>query len=95
MWDLRRDRRSRDWEKSWRSGDRGRMYVDVVGRDGSSGCRELLWVEEVVVGASVDVGDMAVDVDDDGFEGEGEAVLLMDQVQLSGAEGVHRRADSP
>ena len=94
MWDLRRDRRSRDWERNWRSGDRGRMYVDVVGRDGSSGCRELLWVEEVVVGASVDVGDMAVDVVDDGFEGEGEAVLLMDQVQLGGAEGVHRGTDS-
>ena len=95
MWDLRRDWRSRDWERNWRSGDRGRMYVDVVGRDGSSGCRELLWVEEVVVGASVDVGDMAVDVVDDGFEGEGEAVLLMDQVQFGGAEGVHRGADSP
>ena len=95
MWDLRRDWRSQDWERNWRSGDQGRMYVDVVGRARSSGCRELLWVEEVVVGASVDVGDMAVDVVDDGFEGEGEAVLLMDQVQLSGAEGVHRGADSP
>ena len=90
MRDLRGDWRSRDRERDWRSRDRGRMYVDVVGRDGSSGGRKLLWVEEVVVGASVDVGDMAVDVDDDGFEGEGEAVLLMDQVQLSGAEGVHR-----
>ena len=65
------------------------MYVDVVGRDGSSGGRELLWVKEVVIGASVDVGDMAVDVVDDGFEGEGEAVLLMDQILLGGAEGIH------
>ena len=95
MWDLRRDWRSGDREWDWRSGDRGRTHVDVVGRDGSSGCRELLWVEEVVVGASVDVGDMAVDVVDDGLEGEGEAVLLMDQVQLGGAEGVHCGADSP
>ena len=70
------------------------MHVDVVGRDGSSGCRKLLWVEEIVVGASVDVGDMAVDMVDDGFEGESEAVLLMDQVQLGGAEGVHRGTDS-
>ena len=88
----------RDRRRYWESGDRGRDWtldVGVVGGDSGSGCRELLWVEEVVVGASVDVGDMAVDVVDDGFEGEGEAVLLMDQVQLSGAEGVHRRADSP
>ena len=71
------------------------MHVDVVGRDGSSGCRELLGVEEVVVSAGVDVGDVAVDMFDDGFEGESEAVLLVDQVQLGGAEGVHRGADSP
>ena len=86
MWDLRRD---------WRSRDRGRMDVDIVGGDGRSGRCELLRVEEVVIGASMDVGDMAVDVVDDGFDGEGEAVLLMDQVQLGGVEGVHRRADSP
>ena len=86
MWDLRRDWRSRDW---------GRMYIDVVGGDGSSGCCKLLRIEEVVVGTSMDVGDMAVDVVNNGFKGEGEAVLLMDQVQLGGAEGVHRRADSP
>ena len=92
--DLRRDWRSRDWERDWRSGDQGRMYIDVVGRDGSSSCGELLWVKEVVVGASMDVGDMAMDMVDDGFKGEGEAILLMDQVQLGGAEGVHRRADS-
>ena len=78
MWDLRRYWGSRDRERDWRSRDWGRMYIDVVGRDGSSGCRELLRVEEVVVGASMDVGDMAVDVVDNGFEGEGEAVLLMD-----------------
>ena len=85
----------RDLRGNWRSRDRGRMDIDVVGGDGRSGCCELLWVEEVVVGAGMDVGDMAVDVVDDGFEGKGEAVLLMDQVQLGGAEGVHRRADSP
>ena len=95
MWDLRRDWRSRDRKGDWRSGDRGRMYVDVVGRDGSSGCRELLWVEEVVVGAGVDVRDVTMGVVDDGFEGVGETVLLVDEVLFGGAEGVYRRADSP
>ena len=85
----------RDLRGNWRSRDRGRMDVDVVGGDDRSGCCELLRVEEVVVGAGMEVRDVAVGVVDDGFEGEGEAVLLMDQVQLSGAEGVHRRADSP
>ena len=77
MWDLRRDWRSGDRERDWRSGDRGRMHVDVVGRDGSSGCRKLLWVEEVVVGASVDMRDVTVGVVDDGFEGVSETVLLV------------------
>ena len=47
------------------------MGVDVVGGDGRSGCCELLWVEEVVVGASMDIGNVTVDVVDDGSEGEG------------------------
>ena len=85
----------RDLRGNWRSRDQGRMDVDVVGGDGRSSCCELLWVEEVVVSAGVDVGDVAVDMVDDGFEGESEAVLLVDQVQLGGAEGVHRGADSP
>ena len=88
----------RDRRRYWESGDRGRDWtldVGVVGRDSGSGCCELLGVEEVVVSAGVDVGDVAVDMVDDGFEGESEAVLLVDQVQLGGAEGVHRGADSP
>ena len=78
MRDLRGNWRSRDREWDWRSGDRGRMHVDVVGRDGSSGCRELLWVEEVVVGAGMEVRDVTVGVVDDGFEGVGETILLVD-----------------
>ena len=69
VWDLRGDRRSRD---------RGRMDIDVVGRNGRSGGCELLWVEEVVVGAGVDVRDVTMGVVDDGFEGVGETILLMD-----------------
>ena len=63
VWDLRGDRRSRD---------RGRMDIDVVGRNGRSGGCELLWVEEVVVSAGVDMRDVTVGVVDDGFEGVSE-----------------------
>ena len=69
MWDLR---------GNWRSRDRGRMDVDVVGGDDRSGCCELLRVEEVVVGAGMEVRDVAVGVVDDGFEGVGETILLVD-----------------
>ena len=71
------------------------MDVDVVGGNGCSGCCELLQVEEVVVGAGVDVGDMAMDIVNDSFEGEGEAVLLVDQILLGGAEGIYCGVDSP
>ena len=63
---------------NWRSRDRGRMDVDIVGGDGRPGCCELLRVEEIVVGAGVDVRDVTVGVVDDGFEGVGETILLMD-----------------
>ena len=85
----------RDLRGNWRSRDRGRMDVDVVGGNGRSGCCELLWVEEVVVGAGINIRDVAVDVVDDGFEGEGEVVLLVDYILFSSAEGIHRGADSP
>ena len=78
MWDLRRDWRSRDLRRDCRSRDRGRMDIDVVGGDGCSGCCELLQVEEVVIGVGVDIRDVTVGVVDDGFEGVGEMVLLVD-----------------
>ena len=43
------------------------MDIDVVGGDGCSGCCELLRVEEVVVGAGVDVRNVTVGVVNDGF----------------------------
>ena len=64
--------------RAYRHGDWRRVDIDIVGRNGRSGGRELLWVEEVVIGAGVDVGDVAVDVVDDGLEGIGETVLLVD-----------------
>ena len=74
----RRVREVRDLRGNWRSRDQGRMDVDVVGGDGRSSCCELLWVEEVVVSAGVDMRDVTVGVVDDGFEGVSETVLLVD-----------------
>ena len=54
------------------------MDVDVVGGDGRSGCCELLRVEEVVVGAGVNVRSVTVGEVNNGFEGIGETVLLVD-----------------